>query len=74
MVIIRSLSSGVSKEISDTKERLQSYVRRNDRENSKYNNQHGIKYHWTCQCITGGSCHLWGGAVAPAPGEAAIAP
>ena len=41
---------------------------------SKYNNQQGIYNHWTCQCNKGGSCHLRGVAVAPAHGEAAIAP
>ena len=51
-----------------------SSVRRNDGETSKYNNQQGIHNHWTCQCNAGGSFHLRGTAVAPAPGKAAIAP
>ena len=56
------------------KEQSHSYVRRNDGKTSKYNNQKGIRNHWTYQYNTGGSCHLRGVAVAPARGEAAIAP
>ena len=73
MVIIWYLSQLVKKEISNPTERSHSYVRSNDGETSKYNNQQGIHNYWTCQCKSGGSCHLQGGAVALAQGEAAIA-
>ena len=60
--------------INYQRERSHSSVMSNDGETSKYNNQQGIHNYWTCQCNTGGSCHLRGAAATLARGEADIAP